>query len=46
MAENTVKQLKEWFGKGTRPVDAKEMMAFWQSLSDEEKEYYKNATLV
>lgn len=38
--ENTVKDLKEYFG-----VNAKEMMDFWKSLSEEEKEYYKKAPL-
>jgi hypothetical protein len=45
MVGHSVADLKEWFGRGTRKVDAKEMMAFWQSLSEEEKEYYKNADL-
>lgn len=40
MAENSIKDLKEYFG-----VDAKEMMDFWKALSDEEKEYFKNADL-
>jgi len=42
---HSVADLKEWFGRGTRKVEAKEMMDFWKSLSDEEKEYYKTAEL-
>lgn len=41
MAENTVKELKEYFSTPEKPVNAREMMDFWQSLSEEEKEYYK-----
>lgn len=37
---NTVKELKEYFG-----ASAKEMMDFWKSLSEEEKEYYQNVKL-
>lgn len=40
MAENTIKELKEFFG-----VEAKEMMDFWKSLSEAEKEEFKNADL-
>lgn len=43
--KNDVKTLKEFFGTPERPVNGPEMMAFWKSLSDEEKEYYKNADL-
>lgn len=42
---NTVKALKDYFGSSTRPVSAKEMMEFWSSLSDDEKEYFKTAVL-
>jgi hypothetical protein len=42
---NTVAQLKEYFSIGTRKVEAKEMMEFWKSLSEEEKEYYHKAEL-
>jgi hypothetical protein len=42
---HSVADLKEWFGQGSRKVEAKEMMEFWKSLSDEEKEYYKTAEL-
>lgn len=45
MLGNSVADLKEWFGHGTRKVDAKEMMEFWKSLSEDEKEFYKNAEL-
>jgi hypothetical protein len=40
MAENTIVILKAYFG-----VTAKEMMDFWKSLTDEEKDYYKHADL-
>lgn len=38
---NTLADLKEYFG-----VSAKEMKDFWQSLTPEQQEYYKNAELV
>lgn len=37
---NTIKELKDYFG-----CDAGEMMELWKSLSDEEKEEWKNADL-
>lgn len=45
MLGNSVSDLKEWFGRGSRKVEAKEMMEFWKSLSEEEKEEFKNAEL-
>lgn len=42
---NTVAQLKDYFGTDEKPVSAKEMMDFWKSLSEEQKEYYKTAEL-
>jgi len=41
----TVAELKEWLGKGSRKVESKEMMDFWKSLTDEEKEEFKNTEL-
>lgn len=40
MAENSVTQLKEFFG-----VSGKEMMDFWQALTPEEKAEFKSADL-
>jgi hypothetical protein len=42
---HSVADLKDWFGRGTRKVEAKEMMDFWKSLSEEEKEDYETAEL-
>jgi len=42
---HTVAELKEWLGQGSRKVESKEMVDFWKSLSDEEKEEFKNAEL-
>lgn len=42
---HTVSDLKEYFSTSEKPVLAKEMMEFWKSLSDEEKEEYKKADL-
>ena len=43
--ENTVKDLKDFFGTSERPVDSKEMVDFWKSCTDEEKDYYRKAKL-
>lgn len=45
MAENNAQDLKKFFSTSEKPVSTKEMMAFWTSLSDEEKAYYKSADL-
>ncbi len=42
---NTVKQLKDFFSTPEKPVSASEMMLFWKSLNDTDKEYYNNADL-
>jgi hypothetical protein len=41
MTENTLITLKDYFG-----VTAQEMMTFWRTLTDEEKDYFKSAELV
>ena len=45
MLGNSVADLKAYFSTEKKPVPAKEMMDFWKSLSEEEKEYYKQAEL-
>ncbi len=42
---HSVKDLIAFFSEGCRPVTTSEFMEFWKSLSDAEKEYYKNAPL-
>jgi hypothetical protein len=42
---NTLKDLKEFFSVPEKPVNNTEMVEFWKSLSDEEKEEYKNVDL-
>lgn len=39
------KDLMEYFGEGTKAVGATEFMAFWKSLDDEQKAYYRDAYL-
>ena len=41
MPEATLLEIKEYFGYSERPVDKKEIIEFWKSLSDEEKDYYR-----
>lgn len=42
---NSVTELKAYFSDGTRKVEAPEMMEFWKSLSEEEKDYFRQAHL-
>lgn len=42
---NSVTDLKAFFSDGTRKVEATEMMEFWKSLSEEEKDYFRQAHL-
>ena len=46
MPENSMTDLKSFFSTDEKPCSTKEMMAFWKSLSPEEKSYYKSAPLV
>lgn len=42
---NTAAAVKSFFDTPEKPLGTSEFMDFWKSLSDEEKEYYKNADL-
>lgn len=42
---NSMAQLKEFFSRDVRPVTMAEMTAFWRSLSEEDKAYFKAAPL-
>lgn len=43
--ENKPKQLMEALGTPERPVSPAEFRAFWQTLSEAEKEEFRNADL-
>lgn len=43
--KNSIVDIKKFLATPERPVDSKEMTDFWSSLSDEEKEEFKNAEL-
>lgn len=45
MAENSTKDLMEFFSTPERPVKAGEMMDCWKSMSDDEKAEWKSADL-
>lgn len=45
MSDNSVKDIKDYFSTAEKPVSTGEMMEFWKSLSDGEKDYYKNVNL-
>lgn len=45
MAENSVKDLKDFFNTPEKPVSSSQMMEFWKTLTDEEKSYYRGAEL-
>jgi succinate dehydrogenase flavin-adding protein (antitoxin of CptAB toxin-antitoxin module) len=42
---NSVKALMAFFSTEEKKVSPKEMMDFWKSLSEEDREYYQNAAL-
>ena len=42
---NSIADLMKFFACESRPVTPSEFRDFWQSLTDQEKEYYKNAPL-
>lgn len=42
---NDTKTLIAFFSTEDRPVSASEFMAFWKSLTEEQKEYYRNAEI-
>ena len=42
---NNVKALKDYFSTEDKPCTNQEMMEFWKSLSESDKEYYKNVSL-
>lgn len=45
MAENSVVELRKFLGTDEKPLPAKEMMEFWNSLTEEEKREYKETDL-
>lgn len=46
MAEiNGTKELIAFFSIPEHPVTASEFMSFWKSLTDEQKDYYRNAKI-
>lgn len=44
-SKNSIVDLKKYLGTKERPVDHSEMNEFWKSLTEEEKEEFKNAEL-
>lgn len=45
MAENNMLQIKKAFESTTKPLSMEEFKEFWNSLSDEEKQEFKNEDL-
>ena len=45
MAENKIPELKAYFSTEERPVGNTEMMEFWKSLTEEEKDELRTADL-
>ena len=43
---NTPMDLKKFFSTPEKPCASPEIMEFWKSLSEEEKDYYRTAPLV
>ena len=42
---NSASNLKEFFSTPEQPLSTSEFMEFWKSLSEEEKDYYREADL-
>lgn len=42
---NSIADLARYFSKDSRPVSLNEWVPFWRSLSNEEKEYFRTASL-
>lgn len=42
---NSMSDIKKFLSTPDRPVSAKEAIEFWETLSEEEKNYYRNAEL-
>jgi hypothetical protein len=45
MNKNDMVQIRQFFAKDAKPVPMAEFSEFWKSLSDSEKEEFKNADL-
>jgi hypothetical protein len=43
---NTMKDLAKYFSSDDMTVSINEFMKFWESLTNEEKDYYRTAKLV
>jgi hypothetical protein len=43
--ENSISDIKKFLQEGSEPLENAEFMEFWNSLTDEEKEEYKNTPL-
>ena len=42
---NSMTEIKQFLSTPEKPVGGKELIDFWNSLSDEEKEAFRNAEL-
>lgn len=45
MPENSISDIKKYLSEGGEPLENSEFMEFWNSLTDEEKEEFKNTPL-
>lgn len=43
--ENSIFQIAKYFHSGDQPIRREELLEFWSSLSDSEKEYYRKVDL-
>lgn len=43
--QNKLKDIREFFGTPERPVDASELVEFWESLTNEEKDEFRRSEL-
>jgi hypothetical protein len=43
--ENSISDIRRFFEEGARPLEEREFILFWQSLSEEDKNIFKRTPL-
>lgn len=43
--ENSISDIRRYFERDAKPMEANEFVVFWKSLTDEEKDEFKKADL-
>jgi hypothetical protein len=45
LGENSISDIRRFFSEGERPLEEREFILFWQSLTEQEKDEFRNAIL-